>query len=182
MIALGLYRHYKGGLYAALAVAETHEHNGDMDVVYAPLKNWRPVTRPLRCDSRSQDSWTDEVVWPDGQRRARFTLVMEAPSVLSAMGHEFSDWARGLAGLTHIGESLEAKGVTVKMDLPATVGGHWFMDMTFNGKGVVVEWHSASGYGVSSLPGEGYGMTAPDFAFKDSEEALKKASELLGVP
>jgi hypothetical protein len=66
------YRHYKGGLYLPVAVAETHNHNGDLDVVYLSLTHGKYVTRPLRRDSRKEDSWLDSVEWPDGCWRMRF--------------------------------------------------------------------------------------------------------------
>ncbi len=68
----GLYAHYKGDLYYLQDVAETHEHNGDRDCVYVSLRRRQTKTRPLRRDSRNQDSWLDEVVWPDGVTRGRF--------------------------------------------------------------------------------------------------------------
>ena len=74
----GFWRHYKGGRYLVLGVAETHEHNGDLDVVYLSCTTGKMVTRPLRRDSRDQDSWTDEVMWPDG-KRLRFELESDYP-------------------------------------------------------------------------------------------------------
>jgi hypothetical protein len=74
-----VYRHYKGGRYLVTGVAETHHHNGDLDVVYAVLSTGKLCTRPLRKDSRVEDSWTDEVAWPDGKTRARFTDEEDIP-------------------------------------------------------------------------------------------------------
>lgn len=67
-----IHVHYKGGRYVPLLVAQTHEHNGDMDVVYISLTHGSAVTRPLQQDSRKQDAWLDSVKWPDGKMRARF--------------------------------------------------------------------------------------------------------------
>ncbi len=67
-----LYRHYKGGLYFVLFTAETHNHNGDIDVVYFSLTHGKNCTRPLRQDSRKEDAWLDGVEWPDGVVRQRF--------------------------------------------------------------------------------------------------------------
>lgn len=67
-----LYRHYKGGLYFVQFTAETHNHNGDIDVVYFSLTHGKHCTRPLRKDSRKEDSWLDGVEWPDGIVRQRF--------------------------------------------------------------------------------------------------------------
>lgn len=66
------WRHYKGGRYKTLFTAETHLHNGDIDVVYVSLTHGSIVTRPLARDSRNQDAWMDIVRWPDGADRQRF--------------------------------------------------------------------------------------------------------------
>jgi hypothetical protein len=68
----GRWRHYKGGVYAIIGLAETHEHNGDVDVVYMSCTHCKLVTRPLTRDSRNQDAWEDKVLWPDGIVRGRF--------------------------------------------------------------------------------------------------------------
>jgi hypothetical protein len=74
MLEHGPYRHFKGGLYTVLFLAERHTHNGDVDVVYIPLtpEHGRMCTRPFRKDSRNEPAWLEEVLWPDGQMRARF--------------------------------------------------------------------------------------------------------------
>lgn len=69
----GLHYHYKGGEYLALHITETHNHNGDRDIVYVSLTTGKIVTRPFKQDSRKEDAWTDLVQWPDGQKHARFT-------------------------------------------------------------------------------------------------------------
>ena len=80
------YIHHKGGRYLWIGLAETHAHNGDYDVVYVSLSHGKMVTRPLRKDSRKQDSWQDEVEWPDGVVRSRFCLETEfSASVLSKL-------------------------------------------------------------------------------------------------
>lgn len=76
---VGAWRHYRGGRYLVIALAETHAHNGDIDVVYYSLREKHNVTRPLKQDSRKQDSWTDMVKWPDGQTRRRFVREAEYP-------------------------------------------------------------------------------------------------------
>jgi hypothetical protein len=68
-----IYRHYKGGRYYVTDLAERHTHNGDIDVLYFSLTYGKRCTRPLRQDSRKEDSWTDVVPWPDGVHRQRFT-------------------------------------------------------------------------------------------------------------
>jgi hypothetical protein len=71
---MSLFRHYKGGRYLKIGEAETHHHNGDVDVVYFSLTHGKMVTRPLQQDSRKENSWTDDVLWPDGRTRKRFVL------------------------------------------------------------------------------------------------------------
>lgn len=73
----GFWRHYKGGRYVITAIAETHEHNGDLDVVYISCTYGKCVTRPLWRDSRQQDAWLDDVKWPDGVYRQRFVREAE---------------------------------------------------------------------------------------------------------
>lgn len=68
----GRYVHYKGGVYVVVALANTHHHNGDKDVVYLSLKTGQYNTRPFLRDSRDEDSWNDIVKWPDGRKRWRF--------------------------------------------------------------------------------------------------------------
>ena len=65
-------RHYKGGRYHVLTVADHHDHDGKRDVVYISLTNGKVFSRPLERDSREEDSWTDLVAWPDGVVRRRF--------------------------------------------------------------------------------------------------------------
>jgi hypothetical protein len=77
------YVHYKGGMYLLLFTVETHNRNGDIDVVYYSLTHRKSFTRPLQQDSRKEDSWTDYVEWPDGVRRQRFTR--EAPFGLNEL-------------------------------------------------------------------------------------------------
>lgn len=72
-----IYRHWRGGLYTLLLLAETHEHNGDLDIVYVSHTTGKIVTRPAKYDSRRQDAWTDLVEWPDGKNRRRFTPETE---------------------------------------------------------------------------------------------------------
>jgi len=74
ILATSLYRHYRGGLYLVIGTAETHNHNGDVDVVYASLTHGKLVTRPLQRDSRDEDAWLDDVTWPDGEKRGRFMI------------------------------------------------------------------------------------------------------------
>lgn len=88
MIATGIYRHYKGPKYLVIACAETHQHNGDIDVVYISLEGPRAGqynTRPMEQDSRAQDSWRDVVMWPDDVERHRFIKTTPETDGLDAL-------------------------------------------------------------------------------------------------
>ena len=52
----GIYRHYKGGLYRALLLAQ-HSETGEECVIYMSLENGRVYARPY--SSERQASWTD---------------------------------------------------------------------------------------------------------------------------
>jgi len=72
-----IYFHYKAGTYRALYLAETHNHNGDQDVVYLSLTTGKHVTRPFKQDSRKEDAWSDLVKWPDGLMHPRFADALD---------------------------------------------------------------------------------------------------------
>jgi hypothetical protein len=64
------YRHYKGGLYTVLFLAEetTNARKGSTGgVVYVSHTYGKIKYRDL-------DEFTEEIEWPDGVRRARFIL------------------------------------------------------------------------------------------------------------
>lgn len=67
------YKHYKGGLYTALFVAEETTNirkGGSGGVVY--------VSRTYgKIKYRDLDEFIEEIEWPDGIRRPRFVLVEE---------------------------------------------------------------------------------------------------------
>ena len=77
----GIHIHYKGGFYIALYVCETHNHNGDLDVVYYSLTHEKHITRPFARDSRNEDSWTDVIIWEDGEKRRRFMHIKDMTKV-----------------------------------------------------------------------------------------------------
>jgi len=66
-----LYKHFKGGIYellflglneADLGLVAIYRHQGESQI-------W----------VRTIDKWNEEVEWPDGQKRARFTPLGEVP-------------------------------------------------------------------------------------------------------
>lgn len=90
-----VHRHYKGGRYLVQCLAETHNHNGDIDVVYISLTYGKAVTRPFQRDSRNEDAWTDTVTWPDGKVRARFVKesILDKDTLTTCFG-EFATSTR----------------------------------------------------------------------------------------
>lgn len=58
---IGLYRHYKGGLYAALSLAVDHALDQDVVVLYRSLETGILYKRPL---AEAESSWCDHVEWP----------------------------------------------------------------------------------------------------------------------
>jgi hypothetical protein len=67
----GLYRHYKGGLYQMIGIAE-HTETHERVVVYVSLEASLPGPR-LRV--RPLSMWYDLMPWPDGCEHPRFVPV-----------------------------------------------------------------------------------------------------------
>jgi hypothetical protein len=63
----GTYQHYKGGLYQAITTAR-HSETQELLVIYMSLSTGDLWARP-------QAMWSDEIVWPDGEKRPRFVPV-----------------------------------------------------------------------------------------------------------
>lgn len=67
----GLYRHYKGGLYAVLGIA-TDSTNGRNDarmVLYWSLAKQKLLVREI-------SQFNERVKWPDGVERERFMPLL----------------------------------------------------------------------------------------------------------
>lgn len=62
------YRHYKGGTYTLLYLAENSERREETVVVYVSHKRRKVLVRPA-------DRFFDEVTWPDGVVRQRFIPI-----------------------------------------------------------------------------------------------------------
>lgn len=69
----GKYRHFKGGRYLMLTLA-THSETEERLVIYLSMSTGDTFARPIQM-------WTEEVVWPDGIKRARFIREEEAAAV-----------------------------------------------------------------------------------------------------
>lgn len=64
------YRHYKGALYRYLMTGRLSEDRDTQVVIYWSEERKAIWVRPL--EKAGADSWTDQVVWPDGVTRPRF--------------------------------------------------------------------------------------------------------------
>jgi DNA-binding Xre family transcriptional regulator len=69
--------------------------------------------------------------------------------------------------------------VETKFRRPRREDGHWWLDSTYDGHGVTVEWSPRRGFGISTDGlGDGYGE-GPDEVVADREAAAKRVVELL---
>ena len=64
------YRHYKGGTYTLLYVAENSENRTELMAVYVSHLRQKVLVRPWAM-------FSEEVEWPDGMRRPRFVPYSE---------------------------------------------------------------------------------------------------------
>jgi hypothetical protein len=66
------YRHYKGGSYTLLHIAENSEDRSELMAVYVSHLKGKVLVRPLAM-------FNEIVPWPDGQMRPRFAPLVGAP-------------------------------------------------------------------------------------------------------
>ncbi len=66
----------------------------------------------------------------------------------------------------------------LELDRPEHGGGSWWLDARLNKHVLTVEWRPSMGFGVSSLPGAGFGE-GPDEFFDSIEEASARVEHLL---
>lgn len=69
---LGIYRHYKGGLYLAVVVASMHDSR-EKHVVYYSFEHETWNVRPLQKEG--EDSWEDRVEIAPGVYQPRFEYL-----------------------------------------------------------------------------------------------------------
>jgi DNA-binding XRE family transcriptional regulator len=74
--------------------------------------------------------------------------------------------------------SKRLPGVAVTLDSPKDPSGSYWLDGRFQGNAVVVEWRPSMGFGVSSVPSEGYGE-GPDEFYDDWSSALERIIRVL---
>ena len=74
---------------------------------------------------------------------------------------------------------LALPDVELKLRRPRKPNGNWWLDATYEGHDVTVEWAPRRGFGVSADdPGDGYGE-GPDEILTDREAAAKRVIDLL---
>ncbi len=66
----------------------------------------------------------------------------------------------------------------LELDRPEHGGGSWWLDARFARHALTVEWKASMGFGISSLPSDGFG-DGPDEFFDDEKEALARIEHLL---
>ena len=69
-------------------------------------------------------------------------------------------------------------GAHFELDRPEMGGGSWWLDVSEGKRALTIEWKPTMGFGVSSLPSEGFGE-GPDEFFTDEMEALVRVEHLL---
>jgi len=77
MIKIGLYKHFKGGLYQVLAIARHEE-------TYKPLVIYQALYGDYRIWARDLDVFIEEIK-VDGKRKPRFEFVGENMTNLPAI-------------------------------------------------------------------------------------------------
>lgn len=70
-------------------------------------------------------------------------------------------------------------GVKAKLDVPTNPRAGGFLDLSLNGRGVVVEWTPCSFFGISSDAPDPIPFEAPDEVYHDIPSATKRLAELL---
>lgn len=77
----GLYRHYKGGLYAVLATVRdsTYSREGTPMVLYYSLKL-------KKLNVRNEDEFNEIITRDDGQFRPRFEQINDQTSAANTTG------------------------------------------------------------------------------------------------
>jgi len=75
---------------------------------------------------------------------------------------------------------IGAVGLKVQVDGPS-VGGEYFINCTNGTNGFVINYPLPGdlGFGLSSLPGEGYGMYAPDEIHKEEAQVVGRICHLI---
>lgn len=62
----------------------------------------------------------------------------------------------------HVSARLESvlPGLIVSIDPPERPQGNWFFDLNYHGKRATLEWRPSKGFGLSQIPGRGFGAGA----------------------
>lgn len=69
--------------------------------------------------------------------------------------------------------------IDIKVDQPSRPDGHWFVDLTFDGHRIVVEWRVNYGFGVSSSILEDCYGSGPEEIFPSIDATIARVLGLL---
>lgn len=69
-------------------------------------------------------------------------------------------------------------GLIVKVDLSDNPQGPHWIDVTNGASGAAIEWRKDKGFGISSLPSEGFG-DGPDEIYSSIDELVNRVEELM---
>ncbi len=100
----GLYRHYKGPLYLAIALADDHE-KPTTDVFYRSLTNGKLYHRPL---AEAPSSWYDHVQWPPPEGKDHWPWGSMAPRFVQVPVEAYATVFL-ISGPPHQGASVAAR-------------------------------------------------------------------------
>jgi hypothetical protein len=80
----------------------------------------------------------------------------------------------------YLAEQLRARipEVDLKVHAPSGKGKVWWIDATFRGYSIVIEWSKEDGFGLSTASEEDYGSAANE-VYVDADEAMDRAVQLL---
>ena len=104
------YRHYRGGTYTLLYVAENSEDRSELLAVYVSHLTRKVLVRPWAM-------FREDVVWQDGQRRPRFLDVELAPEFPAEHSAEFYQQVAMYAALAE--EAADARVAKLEGKLAA---------------------------------------------------------------
>lgn len=72
------FQHFKGGIYQVIGRAQLVTHGANETLVlYQSAESEGPVHTHVYA--RTESDWSEPVTWPDGQVRARFLPMGDAP-------------------------------------------------------------------------------------------------------
>lgn len=82
--------------------------------------------------------------------------------------------------IVSLGRSISQRfpDAQIEMDRPQESSGVWFLDISYAGHSVIVQWQRRQGFGITSSPDQSYGEQA-DEIYNDEEAAYGRIVSLL---